>query len=385
LSVSPYDDEINGMRALVLRADHDVGVVTLEDVPEPSIEEGELLVEAVALGICGTDRELTQRPRRVPGRGYMVLGHESLGRVLEAPPGSGFVPGQLVVGTVRRPDPVPCFFCASGESDLCENGGFTERGLSGRDGFGAERYRLEVEFAVHVDPALGVLGVLIEPASIVAKGWEKLDRLVSLRRSRALVLGAGPIGLLAALLAVQRGYEVHVVDQMNCGVKPEQVRTLGAVYHDSLRGVDDPFDVVMECTSVLTREAVRRAGPSGAVCFVAGGQDGLSDPDLTSNRALVGIVNSNRRHFVAGHEALLRADRTWLAGLLSPRLPLERWREAFEPQGAGDIKAVVRFDDAGDALPGADAATAPQILGTWKSRYQADGKKVSDHGRSRPA
>jgi glucose 1-dehydrogenase len=353
------------MRALVLRADHDVGAVTLEDVPEPSIDEGEILVEALALGICGTDRELANRPRSIPQRGYMVLGHESLGRVLEAPPGSGFLPGQLVVGTVRRPDTAPCFFCASGESDLCENGGFTERGLSGRDGFGAERYRLEAEFAVHVDPALGVLGVLTEPASIVAKGWEKLDRLVSLRRSRALVLGAGPIGLLAALLGVQRGYEVHVVDQIDHGVKPDQARALGAIYHSTTSDVIGGFDVVMECTGALADEAIRLAGPSGAVCFVGGGHGGASDAGLTSNRILIGIVNSNRRHFVAGHEALRRADRAWLAGLLSPCVPLEKWREAFEPLGAGDVKAVVRFDDAGDALPGASATAAPEMSLEW--------------------
>jgi glucose 1-dehydrogenase len=363
------------MRALVLRADGSAGTLNLEDVPEPRPEDGELVVEAVALGICGTDRELVKRHRLVAGERHMVIGHEALGRVLEAPKASGFLPGQLVVGTVRRPDPVPCFFCASGESDLCENGGFTERGISGGDGFGAELYTLEPEFAVHVDPALGVLGVLIEPTSIVAKGWERLERLVSFRRRRALVLGAGPIGLLAALLGVQRGYEVHVVDQMNCGVKPAQVWTLGAVYHDSLIHLDGPFDVVMECTSVLTGEAVRLAGPSGAVCFVAGGHSGLSGPDLTSNRTLVGIVNSNRRHFVAGQEALRRADRVWLARLLSPCVRLDEWRDAFAPVGGTGVKAVIRFKDAGDGLLSAGCSDALRDEGTVGQMRQVERKE----------
>ena len=84
-----------------------------------------------------------------------MLGHESLGEVIEAPPGSGFAAGDRVVGIVRRPDPVPCPACAAGEWDMCRNGRYTERGIKGLHGFGAERFRIEPEFAVKVDPALG--------------------------------------------------------------------------------------------------------------------------------------------------------------------------------------------------------------------------------------
>src|SRR5919204_584312 len=98
-----------------------------------------------------------------------IVGHENLGRVIESPPDSGLSAGDLVVGIVRRPDPVPCAACAAGEWDMCRNGRYTERGIKGRDGYCSDRYRIEPKFAVKVDPGLGELGVLLEPASVVAK------------------------------------------------------------------------------------------------------------------------------------------------------------------------------------------------------------------------
>jgi glucose 1-dehydrogenase len=143
-----------------------------------------LAVRAVALGVCGTDREIIAGTYGAvpPGQERLVLGHESLGRVEEAPSNSGFERGDLVVGIVRRPDPVPCPAGAVGEWDMCENGRFTERGIKERDGFGAERFLIEPDYAIKVDHALGVLGVLLEPASVVAKAWEHTERIG--RRSR---------------------------------------------------------------------------------------------------------------------------------------------------------------------------------------------------------
>ena len=105
----------------------------LEEVPEPAPAEGAILVDGVALGICGTDAEIVRGDygEAPPGAERLILGHESLGRVAEAPAGSGFAPGDLVVGIVRRPDPVPCPSCAAGEWDFCRNGLYTERGIKG--------------------------------------------------------------------------------------------------------------------------------------------------------------------------------------------------------------------------------------------------------------
>jgi threonine dehydrogenase-like Zn-dependent dehydrogenase len=338
------------VRALTFRHDRD-SPLCLEDVPEPSPEEGGILVEAVALGVCGTDRKLAQQgPALPPGRDRLIIGHESLGRVLEAPPVSAFHVGDLVVGIVRGPDPAPCSLCAGGEPDLCDNGGFTERGIWGRDGFGSEFFRLGAGEAVRLDPGLGMAGLLLEPTSIVSKAWERLDLLLR-RRGRALVLGAGPIGLLAALLGVDRGYEVHVMDQLDHGRKPDQVRTLGATYHTAAATLGGGFDAVLECTGALVSEAVRQSAPGGTICLIGEGEDRsapvlglgeLASDLIIGNKTVIGTVSSNRRHFDAALQALRRADPRWLAGLLGPCVALEDWRSAFV-ESADQIKAVINF------------------------------------------
>src|SRR5262249_28924223 len=158
--------------------------------------------------------------------------HESYGEVIVAPPGGRFAVGDRIVGIVRRPDPVPCPACASGEWDMCRNGKYTERGIKGLHGFGAERFRIEPADAIKGDPALGELGVLIEPASIVAKAWDHIERIGrrfhSWEPQRLLVTGAGPVGLLAAMMGVQRNYETYVLDRAREGPKLDLVRDLGA-------------------------------------------------------------------------------------------------------------------------------------------------------------
>jgi len=107
------------------------GTARYEEVPEPGAHEGSVLVEAVAVGVCGTDVEIVegQYGWAPPGSERLVLGHESLGRVLDPGPTSSLKVGDLVVGIVRRPDPVPCPNCAVGEWDMCRNGRYTERGI----------------------------------------------------------------------------------------------------------------------------------------------------------------------------------------------------------------------------------------------------------------
>ena len=186
----------------------------IENVPEPNFADGPILVETIAVGVCGTDIDIVngEYGSAPSGHNRLVLGHESLGRVLEAPADSGFQQGELLVGIVRRPDPKPCPNCAIGEWDMCRNGLYTECGIKDLHGYCAERYRIEPEFAVKVDPALDYLGVLLEPASVLAKAWEHIEHIGARSRwkpRRALVTGAGPIGLLAALMGRQRGLEVR--------------------------------------------------------------------------------------------------------------------------------------------------------------------------------
>src|ERR1700704_2846517 len=134
----------------------------LEDVPEPPPSEGAVLARTLALGVCGTDREILSGVYGFapPGEQRLGLGHESLGQVETAPHDCGLLPGDLIVGIVRRPDPEPCIACAAGEWDMCRNGRYTERGIKERHGYGVERFRAEPAFLVKIDPGLGHLGVL---------------------------------------------------------------------------------------------------------------------------------------------------------------------------------------------------------------------------------
>ena len=332
----------------------------LEDVPEPPDDPAMLLVDALAIGVCGTDLEILSGAygKPPPGHQRLVLGHENLGRVRRAPQGSGFSPGELVVGVVRRPDPVPCASCAAGEWDMCQNGRYTERGISGRDGYAAERYLLEPAFAVSVPAAVGPLGVLVEPTTIVAKAWEQIDRIGARAvwtPKRVLVTGAGPIGLLAALLGRQRGLEVHVLDRVKEGPKPGLVAALGATYHGgSLKDVP-PADVALECTGAgeLVFDVLESMPPNGIVCLtgVSSGSRAipvnmteLNKQMVLENNVVFGVVNANLRHYRAAVAALSGADRGWLERLVSRRVPVSRWHEALV-RGPADVKPVIVRDE----------------------------------------
>jgi glucose 1-dehydrogenase len=331
----------------------------LDEVPEPPPSAGSVLVRTLAMGVCGTDIEIVRGEYGTapPGAARLILGHESLGEVVEASRESGLTPGQRVAGIVRRPDPVPCASCAVGEWDMCRNGQYTEHGIKGLHGFGSDYFRLEPGFAVPVDGGLGLAGVLTEPTSVVAKAWDHIERIAARtewRPARVLVTGAGPIGLLAALLARQRGFEVHVLDKVTNGPKPDLVRDIGAVYYSSsVQEAGRGCDIAVECTGVshLVLQVMHVLGPCGIGCLTGVSSGGRSMPvDLGSlNRELVlennvvfGTVNSNRRHYEMAADALARADRAWLDRVINRRVPVEHWNDALERR-ADDVKPIITF------------------------------------------
>lgn len=338
----------------------------LDDVAEPPSGTGAVLIQAVALGVCGTDREIVRGDygSAPPGHARLILGHESLGRVMSAPPDSGLSVGDLVVGMVRMPDPVPCTNCAAGEWDMCRNGRYTEHGIKQLDGFCVERYALSPQRVVKVPRELGEHAVLLEPASVVAKAWEQIERIghrAGWKPRRALITGAGPIGLLAALLARQRALQIHVYDRATDGPKPQLVRDLGGEYHcGTLEEVPGEFDIVVECTAAapVIVGVIDHAAADGIVCLagVSGpGHDlevdvGLLNRKLVlGNRVVFGSVNANRGHYEAAAKALMNADREWLDRLITRRVPLARWTDALASR-PGDVKTVIVFDS-GAAAP----------------------------------
>lgn len=339
------------------------GSAQLEEIGEPDPADGALLVETLAVGICGTDLEIAQGEYGEPPPGHqrLVLGHESLGRVLEAPDGGAHAAGDLVVGIVRQPDPEPCPNCAVGEWDMCRNGNYTEHGIMRLDGFARERYRIEPDFAVRVDPRLAEVGVLLEPTSVVAKAWEHIERIGSrsaFSPRTVLITGAGPIGLLAALLGVQRGLEVHVLDRVADGVKPDLVHALGAVYHSgTVAEVGVLPDIAIECTAVpaLVMELIEGTAINGITCLTGVSTAGAPLPvDAGSmNRELVlqndvvfGSVNANRRHYRQAATALAAADLDWLGRLITRRVPIAEFADALTRRD-DDVKVVLSMGAAG--------------------------------------
>jgi threonine dehydrogenase-like Zn-dependent dehydrogenase len=279
--------------------------------------------------------------------------------VRTAPAGSDFSPGDLVAGVVRRPDPVPCGACAHGQFDMCRNGRYRERGIKELDGYASDAWTVEQDYAVKLDPRLSEVGMLMEPTSVVAKAWQQVfdvGRRAWFQPERALVTGAGPIGLLAALIGVQRGLEVHVLDRITDGPKPALVKDLGATYHtDPVEDVTKKIrpDVVIEATGVgqVVFDAISGIDPYGIVCLTGVSAVGrkltvdagsLNREIVLDNNVVVGSVNANQSHFAAAAEALAKADLGWLGRLVTRRIPLERAAEAFHAADT-DVKVVLEL------------------------------------------
>jgi threonine dehydrogenase-like Zn-dependent dehydrogenase len=339
----------------------------LVDLEEPAQHDGEAVVETLAVGVCGTDAELVSGlyGEAPPGDTRLVIGHESLGRVVRG--ADGLSEGQLVAAIVRRPDPVPCPSCAAGEWDMCLNGRYTERGIKGAHGFLAERYAETPEFLVSLPDALANVGALVEPTSVVEKGMEQVDRIqerLHWEPKRAVVLGAGPIGLLAAALIRLRGLETVVYDRAHDGPKPELARQLGAEYVEARDGLkrdlnvgEEQIDLIFEATgySPLAFEAMDVVGRNGIVCLsgVSSGSrtlevsaDSLELEMVLENKVVFGTVNANRRHFESAVRDLDASERQWpgwLAQLITRRVPIDRYAEALDHADT-DVKVVIEVN-----------------------------------------
>ncbi len=353
-----YGQQMRALTTVPLQAD----ALAVTEVPEPVPGPGDLLVDGLAVGVCGTDKEIARGDYgwAPPGHERLVLGHESFGRVRTAPDGSGFAAGDLVVGVVRRPDPEPCGACAHGEFDMCRNGRYTERGIKQLDGYASERWTVEADYAVRLEDRLVDVGVLMEPTSVVAKAWEQVERIGArswFEPRRVLVTGAGPIGLLAALLGRQRGLDVHVLDQVTAGPKPRLVHDLDGTYHHAdvhevARRIKP--DVVLEATGVpqLVLGAMSGTADYGVTVLTGVSSGGrtlqvdtgrLNRGIVLENDVVVGSVNANLRHYAQAAAALADADLGWLSRLVSRRVPLGEFADAFTARD-DDVKVVLSLD-----------------------------------------
>jgi len=325
------------------------------DIPDVQSEGVQVVVRVLQAGLCGTDAEITgglygQAPAGSP---YLVLGHENLGLVESAPAASPLSAGDLVVSTVRRPCPERCWPCRAGENDMCLTGHYLERGIQGLHGFMSERYVEDPRYVVPVPSSLRPLAVLAEPMTVAQKALEQTFRIqgrMSWAPRQAVVLGAGPVGILAAAAMRLRGLEVTVASRETEGsARDALLREAGIAYVSTTRTpIEDlprrlgGIDLVFEATgaAAVVAPAMSILGRDG-VCVLASVTEvgrkweidlGTWNREMVlGNRLVFGTVNAARRHFEAAVRDLATAEE---------RLP--GWSRALarSPQ---DIKTVLDF------------------------------------------
>lgn len=328
---------------------------------------GEIQLRILEVGVCGTDAEIDAGlyGEAPPGRDRLVLGHESLGEVAAVGEGvSAFRVGDLAVPIVRRPCPERCAPCAAGRWDMCRTGHYSEHGIARADGFMRTLANVAADAAVAVPASLRSVAVLTEPLTIVEKAvmeaYEVQHRL-PWQPARALVTGAGPVGLLAALVLRSRDLEVYVLDrEPETSVKARLVGRAGGRYlrtdADGLhaQAPTGGFDIAIEatgfapllfaCLDVLAPDGILvLTGVSGGHRRVEVDAAAVNKQVVLENQAILGSVNAARLHYEQAVKDLLAFERRFpgLTGeLVTARHPLAAFRAAMD-KGPDDVKSVV--------------------------------------------
>ena len=345
------------MQALVTQPGH-AQTTRIEDVPPVKAREGEVLVRTLEVGVCGTDREISEGLFGIApeDESLLVLGHEALGVVEQS--GYGFTRGQLVTAIVRRACG-HCTACAENSPDSCLTGDYSERGITRLHGYARELVAEDPDQLVAIPKSLGRLGVLAEPTSICERALRQA-RAIGGRQpwqlERALVIGAGPIGLLVTYLLRLADVEVWTAS-----LEPENelIEQSGAVYvsmHDNELSELGTFDLVIEAAgnAQVMAQTLGRLRRSGVACLL-----GIDPRDQTveidgptlgvdtilENRVLFGSVNAQRQDWLAAVDDLTRARERWpeaLEHFVTLCVPLDRFQEAFEHHGG---KATLVLSD----------------------------------------
>jgi threonine dehydrogenase-like Zn-dependent dehydrogenase len=323
-------------------------------------------VRPLEVGVCGTDREISQGLFGIApdGEGTLVLGHESLG-VVERD-GNGFSRGELVTAIVRR-SCGRCTACEKGAPDSCLTGDYRERGITRLHGFACELVAEDPAQLISIPPSLGRTAVLAEPASICARAIRHARTIGDRqpwRLERALVIGAGAIGMLTTFLLRLDGVEVWTAArEPRTDARAELVAACGARYVstseaslEALRDEVGGFDLVVEAAgnAQLMADSFGLLRRSGVLCLL--GIDGhahtvelpgrvLGVDLILENRVVFGSVNAQRQDWVAAVDALDRSRERWpdaLEALVGLRVPLDRFTEAFDYRG---VKATLVVSD----------------------------------------
>ncbi len=353
------------MQALVVRPG-EAHSTRVADVPSLPVQDGEVAVRTLEVGVCGTDREISEGLFGVAPEGddVLVLGHEFLG-VVERD-GHGFTRGDLVTAIVRR-SCKHCLACSEGAPDSCLTGDYSERGITRLHGFARELVAEDPAQLIGVPRSLGRLGVLVEPASICARAIRHA-RAIGDRQpwelQRALVIGAGAIGMLSTYLLRLAGLDVWTAALSPADdLRARLAAASGARYVStateplaSLREEVGGFDLVVEATgsAQVMADSIGMLRRSGVACLLGLDPrrqtveiDGrvIGVDTILENRVVFGSVNANRIDWLAAVDSLDRARERWpdvLPELVGLRVPLDRFAEAFHYPG---VKATLVLDD----------------------------------------
>jgi threonine dehydrogenase-like Zn-dependent dehydrogenase len=329
------------------------------EVSEPTGDG--VLLRVLEVGVCGTDREISEGLFGVPAEGTsLVLGHESLAIVERD--GHGFSKGDLVTATVRR-SCHHCLACEEGAPDSCLTGDYSERGITRLDGFARELVVEDPAQLIRIPPGLGRLGVLAEPTSICERAIRHalaIGGRQPWQLERALVVGAGAIGMISTYLLRLAGLEVWTA---SLEPSSDLVTASGARYVSTsdtsladLRTETGGFDLAVSAVpdAQVLADSLGLLRRSGVACLL--GIDGrpqavsidgpvLGLDTVLENRVLFGSVNAHRQDWLAAVDSLDRARERWpeaLEAFVGRRVPLDRFAEAFAYRG---VKATLVLQD----------------------------------------
>ena len=337
-------------------------------LPPPGPDD--VLVDTIRVGICGTDREIIRGDlgRAPQGSDLLVIGHEVLGRVRSVGAAvTDLAPGDLVSAMVRRPDGCPA--CQAGEPDMCLWGTYTERGIEGLHGFLMEQFVERRDYLVPVPASLEATGVLIEPLTIVEKAVRQAHliqrRLAHWRPATAIITGAGPIGILGALLLRSMGLDVYSVARTPPPNAASRLLSAAGAHYVSSREEPLPalarrlghVDLIIESSGAgpVVFEAMQALGTNGVLVLLSltGANETFPVPGdainlslVAGNKVVVGSVNAGRIDFVNAVERLARFEELWpglAAAMITTRLPFDAPLEAISRKATDGIKTVVEL------------------------------------------
>lgn len=338
------------------------------DMDRPPCGEGEALVRVRMVGVDSTDEDINagMYGEAPAGSDFLVIGHEASGIVEEVGAGVRCTqPGDAVVATVRRPCPERCLNCRNHQPDFCVTGDYLERGIKGLHGYMAEYYAESMDYLISLPRELLDTGCLLEPLSVAEKGIFEAFRIqqrVLWEPRRALVLGTGPLGLLATFILRDMGLETYTLATRERGsVKARAAEASGARYIDvneeppgSLPKKYGQFDIIVEATgfSTFAFEAMGLVNRNGIVCL-AGLSPGNKEHSIPTdrinlemvlnNKAAFGTVSSSRRDFEKSVGRMLSIRKKWpkiLETLFTKKESLDDAPRALR-RDKEDIKAFV--------------------------------------------